>query len=184
MAQSKWKHLPSSPVTTRSLPSGCAPSSAALSLSQRLSRQALERGLESLEARRMLSVTTDEQGWTVFGRSADTRIVYVSNSTGSDTNSGLAEDAPVKTLAKARTLLRNGTPDWMLLKRGDVWTENFTNWKTSGRDEDEMMVIGAYGSGARPKLNTGTAGGFSNGTSPESNRTKPVRPSRTPEVCS
>src|SRR5688500_14891652 len=133
--------------------------------SQQLSRQALERGLESLEARRMLSVTTDEQGWTVFGRSADTRIVYVSNSTGSDTNSGLAEDAPVKTLGKARTLLRNGAPDWMLLKRGDVWTENFTNWKTSGRDEDEMMVIGAYGSGARPKLNTGTAGGFSNGTS-------------------
>ena len=75
-----------------------------------MSREALEHGLEPLEARRMLSVTTDEQGWTVFGRSADTRIVYVSNSTGSDTNSGLVEDAPVKTLAKARTLLPAPTP--------------------------------------------------------------------------
>ena len=59
-----------------------------LPLSQEMSRQALRHGLEPLEARQMLSVTTDEQDWTVFGRSADTRVVYVSNSAGDDANSG------------------------------------------------------------------------------------------------
>ncbi|MDQ3440439.1 MAG: DNRLRE domain-containing protein [Planctomycetota bacterium] len=137
-----------------------------LSLCQQRTRQALAHGLEPLEARQMLAVSTDEQGWTVFGRSADTRIIYVSDSAGSDANSGLAEDAPVQTLAKARTLLRNGAPDWMLLKRGDVWNETLTGWNRSGRDEDEMMVIGAYGSGARPKLNTGALNGFGNSGNP------------------
>ncbi|HEV2292307.1 MAG TPA: hypothetical protein VGR35_00530 [Tepidisphaeraceae bacterium] len=142
------------------------PALSASSQARTFSEQALAHGLEPLEARRMLSVATDEQGWTVFGRSADTRIIYVSSSAGSDTNSGLAEGTPVKTIAKARTLLRNGAPDWMLLKRGDQWSENLTGWTRSGRSADEMMVIGAYGTGARPKLNTGTLGGFSNGVAP------------------
>lgn len=122
--------------------------------------------LEQMEARRLLSVTLDDQGWTVFGRSADTRVIYVSSSAGDDANSGLTEGAPLKTLGKARTLLRNGAPDWMLLRRGDVWTESLTGWSRSGRSSDETMVIGAYGSGARPKLNTGTSAGFGNGTTP------------------
>ncbi|HEV2296611.1 MAG TPA: right-handed parallel beta-helix repeat-containing protein [Tepidisphaeraceae bacterium] len=118
--------------------------------------------IEPLEGRNLFAVSMGGDGWTEITPSADTRIVYVSSSAGSDSNGGLSSRAPVKTIAKARTLLRNGSPDQMLLRRGDAWTENLANWKLSGRNSDEPMVIGAYGSGARPKLNTGTTVGFTN----------------------
>jgi chitodextrinase len=118
--------------------------------------------LESLEDRRLFAVSLGSDGWTDVDPSADTRAVYVSSSGGSDTNSGLSAGAPVKTLAKARTLLRDGSPDWMLLKRGDAWSENLSTWTHSGRSQQEPMVIGTYGTGERPKLNTGTSIGFKN----------------------
>lgn len=93
-------------------------------------------------------------GWTVFTPSADTRIVYVSSSEGNDANSGLSEDAPKRTIAAGYALLRNGYPDWLLLKRGDVWVaESFTGasaWNKSGRSETERILLGAYGDGERP----------------------------------
>ena len=36
------------------------------------------------------------------------QTIYVSSSSGSDRNSGLAADSPVQTLAKARSLMGNG----------------------------------------------------------------------------
>ena len=113
-------------------------------ISRRRRNYRLARALEPLEARHLLSVTTDDQGWTVFGRSADTRIVYVSNSAGNDANDGLSESAPVKTIAKAKTLLRNGAPDWMLLKRGDTWSENLTGWSRSGRSTSRPSIAGTW----------------------------------------
>lgn len=92
-------------------------------------------------------------GWTLFTPSADTRIVYVSNSTGNDNNTGLSESAPKRTLAGAYSLLRHGYPDWMLLKRGDVWTTPLPSWKKSGRSSTQMMVVGSYGSSSqRPEI--------------------------------
>lgn len=103
----------------------------------------------------------DPGGWTTFTKSADTKVVYVSSSSGSDANTGLSESDPVKTLAKASSLMRNGFPDWMLLKRGDVWTnENFGIWEKSGRSSAEPMLFSAYGVGPRPLLRTGTSNGF------------------------
>lgn len=91
--------------------------------------------------------------WTQFVPSADTRLIFVSTSEGSDTNSGLTPDRPVKSLAKGYELLRDGFPDWMLLKRGDTWYESFPFWTKSGRAEDEKLVVGAYGdSGERPQV--------------------------------
>ena len=88
----------------------------------------------------------DVGGWTEFAPSPDSRVVYVSNSQGSDSNSGLSADAPVRTLAKAKGLMRGGKPDWMLLKRGDVWSdEQLAEWTVGGRSAEEPMLISAYG---------------------------------------
>src|SRR5215213_7223328 len=74
--------------------------------------------LEPLESRRMMSVGLDAAGWTVVKPEGDSRVIYVSNSKGNDANSGLTQSAPVKSLAKASSLLRNKTGDQMLLLRG------------------------------------------------------------------
>jgi hypothetical protein len=96
--------------------------------------------------------------WTSFAPSYDTKIYYVSSSTGNDNNSGLSESKPLKTLEKAQSLLRHGYPDWMLLKRGDVWTTGLGQWKKSGRSEAEPMLVSSYGaSKTRPLLTGGQA---------------------------
>jgi hypothetical protein len=113
------------------------------------------RGCEPLEPRQLLSVSLDANGWTVVTPSADTRMVYVSTS-GSDSNDGLSPNTPVQTLAKAQSLVRSGFPDWLLLKRGDVFNDFFTNWNKSGRSTQEPMLISAYGTGARPQIDSGS----------------------------
>jgi hypothetical protein len=93
-------------------------------------------------------------GWTVFTPSADTQIVYVSSSTGND-RTGVVGDInhPFKTLAAGKARLRNGKPDWLLLKKGDTWTdEQFGYLRIKGRSAAEPMLFGAYGTGARPVL--------------------------------
>ena len=97
--------------------------------------------------------------WTEIEPSPDTRFVYVSSSSGSDANSGFAPDLAVQTLAKGKSLMRDGYPDQMLLRKGDAWKEDFGKWKLSGRSEAEPMVIGAYGDpkDGRPLVQTGTA---------------------------
>ena len=104
------------------------------------------------------AVTSDAQGWTVITPSADSRIVYVSNSEGSDANDGLSASSPKKTITAGNALLRDGYPDHLLLKRGDVFPAEpdlghnalLSYWK-SGRGAGEPMVFSAYGSpGPRP----------------------------------
>lgn len=103
----------------------------------------------------------DAQGWTVFAPSADSRIVYVSDSLGDDGNSGLSVDQPVKSLGVAKGLIRDGYPDQLLLKRGDTWTnQSFGDWTKRGRSATEPLLIGAYGSGNRPLVQTGKSNGI------------------------
>ncbi len=100
-------------------------------------------------------------GWTQFTPSADTRIVYVSSSEGNDANDGLSEATPKRTIAAGYALLRNGYPDWLLLKRGDVWNEVFQNFNKSGRSETAYMVVATYGNAhARPLIRAGTSVGI------------------------
>ncbi len=132
-------------------------------VSYRAPREQCDRGmgqLEALEDRLLLSVSIDKGGWTKVGASKDTRVIYVSSSAGKDSNDGLSPNSPVKTLAKAKGLLRDGKPDWLLLKRGDVWEESLGKWKLSGRSAQEPLLISAYGNGARPLLKTGTDSGI------------------------
>ena len=99
-------------------------------------------------------VTQDSDGFTVVTPSTDSQIIYVSSSTGIDSNDGLSESTPVETLAHAYSLARTGYPDHILLKRGDTWEqEHFTaNWGLSGRSAEEPMLVGSYGEGPRPLL--------------------------------
>ena len=100
-------------------------------------------------------------GWTVLTPSADSRIVYVSSSSGSNANDGLSASTPKASIAAGKALLRLGFPDWMLLKTGDTWDESLGQWKVSGRSATEPMVVSSYGtSPLRPLLRTGTDNGI------------------------
>ncbi|MBX7144559.1 MAG: hypothetical protein K1X79_08930 [Oligoflexia bacterium] len=104
---------------------------------------------------------TDSFGWTHVAPSPDTRIIYVSNSEGSDSNNGLSPAYPVKTLAHGEALLRHIYPDWLLLKRGDIWNESLSI-QHSGRSATERLLIGSYGnSSARPLIKSGANNGIS-----------------------
>jgi hypothetical protein len=119
--------------------------------------------IDSLERRVLLSVTLTSDGWTQFSQEAGDRIVYVSSSQGKDGNSGLTSAHPVKTIAKATSLMREGYGDWMLLKNGDTFYDCFSNWTFSGKSADDPMLIGAYGPGERPIVKSGTHYGFAFG---------------------
>ncbi|MDB5291765.1 MAG: hypothetical protein JWL69_3006 [Phycisphaerales bacterium] len=121
--------------------------------------------VEPLELRKMLSATLDANGWTVITPQNGSHVVYVSSSAGNDNNNGLSAASPVRTLARGQALLHDHTGDQLLLKAGDVWHENFIFWRLSGKSAQEPMVIGSYGTGARPTLMTGTGSGFATGAS-------------------
>ncbi len=99
--------------------------------------------------------------WTEFIPSTDTRLIFVSSSEGRDSNTGLTADSPVKSLEKGYALLRDGSPDWMLLKRGDTWNEPLPVWNKSGRSESEIMIVGAYGDETvRPQIRPDSISGI------------------------
>lgn len=133
-------------------------------------------------------------GWTTFVPITDaqdsghaTRIVYCSNSVGSDTFDGTTPDpvpatshGPFKTIGHARQSLRDGLPDWLLLRCGDTWNESFDTggaWQISGRLNGsvvEPMLLSSYSTLAsgtvRPIMNCGTHNGFSaNAGGPDGN---------------
>jgi len=113
----------------------------------------------------------DAGGWSIFTPSVDTRTIYVSSSTGSDSSNGLSESTPVRTIAKGKSLLRNGYPDWLLLKKGDTWKDQgFGLVCLSGRSATEPMLFSSYGTGARPLIevnplsSTGSEGFYTGGS--------------------
>ena len=93
---------------------------------------AARSAIESLEDRQLMSV------------------VYVSASSGNNGNSGRNSGDAVKTIARAKSMMRSG--DQMLLKSGDSWGEAIGQWDLSN------TTIGAYGSGAKPRINTSSDG--------------------------
>ena len=123
-----------------------------------------DQGIEVTSREVVVNVksTSSGNGWTQFTPSPDTRIVYVSSSQGNDANDGLSEAKPKRTIGAGKNLLRDGYPDWLLLKKGDTWNEGFGQWKTAGRSPSEPLLVSSYGNGSRPQINPGSgANGFS-----------------------
>lgn len=110
---------------------------------------------EQLETRRLMAVSMTADGWTNITPASDSRVIHVSSSAGSDANPGTSS-RPIKSLAKAKSLLRDNSADQVLLKRGDTWYGGFADVTVSGRSASEPILIGAYGSGPRPKVFSGT----------------------------
>lgn len=94
-------------------------------------------------------IARTSDGWTDFKPSADSKLIYVSQS-GNDANPGTI-DKPVKTPKAAQALVRNGSADWVLFKRGEKF-DAIGQWNKSGRSLKEPVVITSYGTGARPQV--------------------------------
>jgi hypothetical protein len=108
-----------------------------------------------------MRVDSASTGWTVFTPSTDTRKIHVSSSTGDDANDGLSEAKPKRTISAGKALLRDGHPDWLLLKKGDAWDAPLGRWGLSGRSPKERMLVSSYGvAEERPLLRTGESSGF------------------------
>lgn len=108
--------------------------------------------------------------YTTLSPSVDSRTIYCSYTDGLDSNDGLTISTPKKTQSGAYSLLRDGYPDWIYFKAGDVWSGDKWNgsnlWTKSGRSDNEKMVLTSYGTGPRPKFLTTTNSYWSiNGTS-------------------
>ena len=108
----------------------------------------------------------DAEGWTIFTPSADSRLIYVSGSTGDDNSADyylLSDPAvgghpfhpaaviPFRTYAAACALAREGYPDWILFHRGETY-DNVRIDLLSGRNEREYALTTCYGSGSLPLL--------------------------------
>jgi len=116
----------------------------------------------------------DQNGWTILTPSEDSRLMYVSSSTGDDAAAPAYSVAEVddifdpsnitafKTIAAARKLTREGYPDWILLKKGDEWVIDKRLGSLSGRSATEPMVMTSYSSESdqRPLIKTGIVDGF------------------------
>lgn len=96
----------------------------------------------------------DSQGWTDLTSISGSRVVYVSSSEGSDRNRGSSPEQPVASIGKGYSLLRNGKPDQLLLKRGDNWTEDLL-WRKSGLSKTEPIILSSYGGLDLPRPSMG-----------------------------
>lgn len=120
------------------------------------------------------SVSSDS-GWPTYepynyGQASGTRIFYVDPINGSNSNNGLHPSTPFRNIRSALSLLEEGRPDWILLRRGRVFELDATEsgygyfggtsrhinsvvgilLEKSGRDATYPMILGSYGAGADP----------------------------------
>lgn len=109
-------------------------------------------------------LATAAEGWTRITKSADTTIYYVSDSDGDASYDGTSPVhtsgtvGPCKTIMQALTKPTANKPDWVLLKRGDTFADQwfgdtspspFTPTNCNGRSATEPFVISSY-SGTTP----------------------------------
>lgn len=112
------------------------------------------------------TLTCDANGWTQFSvgpggfcegnaggcvspAANQTRIIYVAASpTGNDANPGTFA-SPVATPIQALSMVRNGSPDWILLRCGDTWTDaSFGQVNFGGLNANNPFLISNYDGGA------------------------------------
>ncbi|MFW5921338.1 MAG: hypothetical protein ACOCUS_05815 [Polyangiales bacterium] len=95
-----------------------------------------------------------DDGWADIAPGSTHTKIYVSSSTGSDDNDGSSPDAALATLEAARDQLREGSSDWILLARGDVFGGVRFREELNGEAPEHPVVVGAYGEGPRPVIET------------------------------
>ena len=118
----------------------------------------------------------DDNGWTIHQPSVNSRIIYVSSQEGNDKTAQFyspnskeigknaffpkGEIKAFKSITAALKSARDNSPDWILLKRGDVWYENLQELK-NGESKNAPSLFSSYGRNIqRPVLKTGTIIGF------------------------
>ncbi len=104
----------------------------------------------------------------LFASPARATDYYISESVGNDSWSGLQPDpngsmtdGPKQSLAAASTLLDSvvGPGDRVLLRRGDTWSGDVSlDASAAAGTPAEPIVVGAYGTGAKPTIDRTTEG--------------------------
>lgn len=116
----------------------------------------------------------DKDGWSIITPAVDSRLIYVSSSDGDDSKAKAyfskditeprnppASVVAFKTIDAALKLQRDGYPDWVLLKKGDVWQLDKPIYLQIGRSSTSPSVLTSYGSSIkRPLINTGVNNGI------------------------
>jgi hypothetical protein len=104
----------------------------------------------------------DANGWSRLNPSSDSRLIYVSSSEGNDETAQIyhRQDSeiggnpfnpssnikPFASIDASLEQAREGYPDFILLKRGDVWTTTHSIAVKAGRSSMERSVLSYYGS--------------------------------------
>ena len=105
-------------------------------------------------------------GYSATTPSTVSNLIYVSNTYAGNSNSNSGSStSPVTDITTGFGLLRSGSPDWLLLRKGDTWTNQQLIINKSGQNNLNPMVFCSYsstgitgttprgtGTGARPKL--------------------------------
>lgn len=107
----------------------------------------------------------DEGGWSIITPSEDSRLIYVSASSGNDETAEFyaprdikslsmpGNIKPFKSIEAALSNTRDGFPDWILLSQGDIWLISNSLKVKRGRSPFARSVITSYGSsGERPLI--------------------------------
>lgn len=123
----------------------------------------------------------DEVGFNFYGNAPDigayesnfALTYYVSYSTGADSNNGTSINSPWQNISKVNAEMNWGVinpGDDIYFKRGDTWNDRLE--LRVGGSSSNWMIIGAYGSGAKPIIDTTSDG---NGITISSNNVKYVK---------
>lgn len=90
----------------------------------------------------------------------DGTIYYVSNTTGSDSNSGLAPKDAWKSVALAQSALELlvQAGDKVLFRRDDIWTEASLTVPRKSGTAAQPILLSSYGAGARPRFHVASPG--------------------------
>ena len=146
--------------------------------SYKVTVKAMDASANWSETSSSLDVTTsetwmlpkDDDGWSIVQPSADSRLIYVSNSgydetakpyslseVGNDPHDPSISVNAYASIDEAIKQIRDGYPDWVLFKCGDSWVCNTIEMNSigNGRSANERLVFTYYGtSGNRPIIKT------------------------------
>ncbi|WP_428244196.1 DUF5011 domain-containing protein [Gynuella sp.] len=129
----------------------------------------------------------DADGWSILTPSSDSRLIYISTTSGDDNTAKTyaPKDSEIggdyrnpagtvlayKTMEAAFKQLRAGKPDYLLFKRGDTFTKTpgFDLALKAGRSASERQVFTSYGPATeRPVIDTGIGWGLNFNNAPYS----------------